>query len=558
MVVLLAALFMSLGLINLDFGPNWWRGQRLRLAVGVPLLLAYAYVEMPPLVFPQAISLLLLTLVPNAVFSTLVAARAAIAARRVVSIRPPSILPYAIAVLAVGAFAGALAVAPILDASGLRDVPVVAFSKDAPPSADLHHLRIVPEESAIFAGEKVIGQLGTYYRVGNYNIQVERGRLVWVAPLEFQGLVQWLSRGTSPGVIVVSAESPEAPSELRQRAPMRYIPSALLNDNLYRHVYFRYGTEQILETTLQLDDQGNPQYLCTLGRPTIGWSGQKVTAVVIVDPATGEMRRVPRADFGSLPHWVSRVYPPDLALEYNEWFGLYVHGWWNAQVAKRDVHVPARDEVFGLLASADLFAWFVDHTSPTATNQSMTGFTYMDTVTGKMTYYTASGGQFDSVGAEQAVASNPLVRQGRLLPTQPILYYVYGQNTWVVPLVADTGKYQTLALVEAQNGRVVVGNAGVPSPQDDAFAQYRAMLGEAPAGGVSQSASYAGVVDRIATGGGSVYFTLRGSGRIFTLPSFDDPHALLAHSGDAVQFEAAPDAAGRLVVRAFRDRSLAP
>ncbi len=558
MVVLLCAAFMSLGLVNFDFRRNWWAGQWLRLAIGVPVLLVYAYVAMPPLVFPQAMSLLLLTLVPNAVFSTLVAARAAIAARRVVSIRPPSILPYAIAVLAVGAFAGALAVAPILDASGLRDVPVVALSKDAPPSADLHHLRIVPEESAIFAGEKVIGQLGTYYRVGNYNIQVERGRLVWVAPLEFQGLVQWLSRGTSPGVIVVSAESPEAPSELRQRAPMRYIPSALLNDNLYRHVYFRYGTEQILETTLQLDDQGNPQYLCTLGRPTIGWSGQRVTAVVIVDPATGEMRRVPRADFGGLPHWVSRVYPPDLALEYNEWFGLYVHGWWNAQIAKRDVHVPARDEVFGLLASADLFAWFVDHTSPTATNQSMTGFTYMDTVTGKMTYYTASGGQFDSVGAEQAVASNPLVRQGRLLPTQPILYYVFGQNTWVVPLVADTGKYQTLALVEAQNGRVVVGNAGVPSPQDDAFSQYRAMLGEVPAGGVSQSSSYAGVVDRIATGGGSVYFTLRGSGRIFTLPSFDDPHALLAHGGDAVQFEAAPDAAGRLVVHAFRDRSLAP
>ncbi len=66
-------------------------------------------------------------------------------------------------------------------------------------------------------------------------------------------------RGTSPGVIVVSAENPEAPSELRQRAPMRYIPSALLNDNLYRHVYLRYGTEQILETTLQLDDQGNPK-----------------------------------------------------------------------------------------------------------------------------------------------------------------------------------------------------------------------------------------------------------------------------------------------------------
>ena len=168
-------------------------------------------------------------------------------------------------------------------------------STSLPPSADVAHVRVVPQESAFFAGNKVVGQLGAYYRVGDFNVQVESRRLVWVAPLEFHGFVQWLSRRTSPGVIVVSAENPDAQPELRERAPMRYIPSALFNENLYRHVYMTYGTEQILETTLQLDDAGNPQYLSTLGRPTIGWSGTKVTGVAIVDPASGTMRRVDRA-----------------------------------------------------------------------------------------------------------------------------------------------------------------------------------------------------------------------------------------------------------------------
>jgi hypothetical protein len=558
MVVLLCAAFISLGLVNLDFSRNWWRGQRYRLAIGVPLVLVYVYVTMPPLVMPQAFVLLLLTLVPNVVLTALIAARMAIVSRRVVSIRRPALVPYLAALGAVALFAAILEISPVVDATGLRDVPQVAFSDAAPPPADMRHLRVVPEESAVFAGEKVIGQLGTYYSVGTYNVQVERGRLVWVAPLEFQGIIQWLSRGTSPGVIVVSAENPDAPPELRQRSAMRYIPSARLNYNLYRHVYFRYGTEQILETTLQLDDQGDPQYLCTLGRPTIGWSGQKVTAVVIVDPATGAMQRVARADFATLPHWVSRVYPTDLALDYNEWFGLYVHGWWNAQLAKRDVHVPARDEVFGLLATADHFVWFVDHTSPTATNQSMTGYTYMDTVDGGITYYTASGGQFDSMGAEQAVASNPTVRQGRLVPTQPILYNVYGQATWIVPLVADTGKYQSLALVQAANGRVVVGNAAAASPRDDAFAQYRAILGGAIPGGAGSQADFSGVIDRIATAGASVYFTLRGDRRIYVVGAGDDPRVLLARAGDRVAFHAAPDEAGRFAVSGFRDGSLAP
>ena len=559
MVIFAAAAFLSLGLLNFDFGPGWWRGQLRRLTVGVPIVLVYAYLEMPALVFPQAMTLLLLTLIPNAVYSMLLAARTAIVARRIVSIRRPPLAPYLLAPVALALFAGILAIAPVVDASGLRDIVDVSTSNTLPPSANLAHIRVVPEESAIFAGNKVVGQLGAYYQVGQFNVQVERGHLVWVAPLEFQGLVQWLSRRTSPGVIVVSAENPDASAELRQRSPMRYIPSAPVNDNLYRHVYMTYGFEQILETTLQLDDKGDPQYLATLGRPTIGWSGQKVTGVVIVDPATGAMQRYARADFDKLPHWVSRVYPDQLALEYNEWFGKYVHGMWNFLFAKRDVHVPARPEVFGLLA--DRFVWFVDHTSP-ASDQSMTGFTYMDTVTGKTTYYTSSGGEFNSRGAEDAVASNPIVRQGKLVPTQPILYNAFQQNTWVVPLVApDTGKYQTLALVQAKNGRVVVGSTSSSSPQNDAFAQYAAVLGASASVDESGGAErrFEGQIERIAAGpGDSIYFTLRGSRQIFGIDGATAP-ALLARSGDRVSFRAAPARDGSISkARDFQDAALAP
>lgn len=573
MVILAVVAFMSLGLINADFGPNWWRGQVVRLGAGLPILSAYAYLEMPALVFPQALTLLLLTLIPNAVYSLLLAARSAFFARRIVSIRRTPALPYLVALAAVALFAAILVIAPIVDASGLRDVVDVRISNTLPPSANLAHVRVVPEESAIFAGNKVVGQLGTYYRVGDFNVQVERGRapgdekLVWVAPLEFHGIVQWLSRRTSPGVIVVSAENPDAPAELRQRAPMRFIPSAPLNDNLYRHVYLSYGFQQILETTLQLDDRGDPQYLATLGRPTIGWSGQKVTGVVIVDAATGAMRHYRRGEFDRLPRWVSRVYPPQVALDYNRWFGKFVHGMWNYLLAKRDVHVPARNEVFGLLAG-DRFVWFVDHTSP-ASDQSMTGFTYMDTVGGNLTYYTSSGGEFNSRGAEDAVASNPIVRQGKLVPTQPLLYNAYQQNTWVVPLVApDTGKYQTLALVQAANGRVVLGSAASSSPQNDAFARYTALLGVVPGGGRSASASsvaeqsagieraFGGVIERIApASGGSVYFTLRGMRQIFAADA-SDPKALLARSGDRVRFRSSPSGGKVASVLDFRDETL--
>ena len=554
MIWLFGTAFLSLGLINLDFARGWWRGQLRRLAVGIPLVGIYCYVTLPPLVFPQALSLLLITLIPNVAITFATAARTMVISRRIVSLRRTPVWPLIVAIGAIGVFALVLFVAPVVDASGLRDLTGAVTSASGVPATDPHHVRVVPEESAIFAGEKVVGQLGAYYRVGTYNVQSDNGRLVWVAPLDFQGGVQWLARRTSPGVVIVDAENPDAPAELRARTALRYIPSALFNDNLRRHVWLKYGTELLLEETLQIDDAGNPRYLVSLGRPTVGWSGERVTAIVIVDPVTGAMERIPRDQFERLPKWVSRVYPPDLALDYNDWFGRYVHGWWNAQITKRDVHLPARDEVFGVLLADGRFVWFVDHTSPNRTDASMTGFTYMDSRTGAMTYYTSSGGEYNSEAAEDAVGGNPIVKQGRLVPTQPVLYNLFKQNTWVVPAVADNGKFQTLALLQAAGGHVVVGATGASSPAQDAFASYSAFLGDNSTGGTSPKIS--GTIDRFAYANGRAWFTLRGKRDIYTIVDPTGPDVLLARSGDMVTFETTSDEGGGKLVRGFTDTTL--
>ena len=556
MIWLLATVFLCLGLVNLDFSRGWWGGQLRRLAVGVPLIGLYCYSELPPLVFPQCISLLLITLVPNVVITSLAAARTMVVARRIVSLRRTPVWPLVLAIGGIGAFALALFVAPVVDASGLRDLTGATTSTSGAPAADPRHVRVVPEESATFAGEKVVGQLGAYYRVGTYSVQSDNGRLVWVAPLDFQGAVQWFSRRTSPGVVIVDAENPDAPAELRSREPLRYVPSALLNDNLRRHVWLRYGTELLLEETMQLDAQGNPRYLVTLGRPTVGWSGEKVTAVVIVDPATGAMERIPRGQFDKLPTWVSRVYPPDVVVEYNDWFGRYVHGWWNAVITKRDVHLPARSDVFGILLADGRFVWFVDHTSPSRTDKSMTGFTYTDSRTGAMVYYTSSGGEYNSMAAEDAVGGNPIIKQGRLIPTQPVLYALFGQNTWVVPAVADNGKFQTLALVQAAGGHVVVGNSSAASPAQDAFASYRAFLGDRTSG-TAEASHVSGTIDRYAYANGRVWFTLRERRAVYTMVDPAGADALLARPGDHVKFETTQDESGAQLVRTFTDTSLA-
>ena len=285
MVVLLCAAFISLGLVNLDFSREWWRDNATGSSSAFRSCWSTSTWRCRRWSSPSD----RLTVVdPDA------ERRVHGADRRPDGDRvPPGRVDQATGgrpvLAALGgrrAVRGALEVSPVVDASGLRDVPEVAYSDSAPPPADMRHLRVVPEESAIFAGEKVIGQLGTYYSVGTYNVQVERGRLVWVAPLDFQGVVQWLRRGTSPGVIVVSAENPDARPNCGsarrcatspRRAELQPLPARLLP--------VRHRADS--RDDAAAGRPGRSQYLCTLGRPTIGWSGEKVTAVVIVDPATG-------------------------------------------------------------------------------------------------------------------------------------------------------------------------------------------------------------------------------------------------------------------------------
>ena len=118
MIWLLGTVFLSLGLVNLDFSRGWGRGQLRRLAVGVPLAGAYCYMVLPPLVFPQAFSLLLLTLVPNVLVTSLTAARTMVISRHIVSLRRTPVWPLVVAIVVVGLFALVLFVAPIVDASG--------------------------------------------------------------------------------------------------------------------------------------------------------------------------------------------------------------------------------------------------------------------------------------------------------------------------------------------------------------------------------------------------------------------------------------------------------
>ncbi|HLD21261.1 MAG TPA: hypothetical protein VJB64_04150, partial [Patescibacteria group bacterium] len=205
------------------------------------------------------------------------------------------------------------------------------------------HIRMVSEEQAIWLAQKALGQssdmgLGSRFRIIEITIQKVKDRLVWVAPLEFQDFRAWEASGTSPGYVTVDAEDPNKPAELHDGFSLRYMQNAYYEFYLERHVYEHgYRFKGTTDYTFEIDDEGKPFMVVTVYEPTIGYKGEQVTEVLVVDPQTGDMvSYAPKL----APEWIDRIIPSTFAKERLVDYGEFVHGWKNSWWGEKDVNVP--------------------------------------------------------------------------------------------------------------------------------------------------------------------------------------------------------------------------
>lgn len=254
----------------------------------------------------------------------------------------------------------------------LRDIPRVKTSDKLIEAIDVKHIRLVPQESAEWLGHQTIGQgnlnLGSLFQLGGYVIQRVNGVLYWVAPLEYRGFFQWVRADCSPGFVMVNVEDPSEPARLVLNHKMKYMTSGYFGDNIDRYLYFNgYAGYRRTEISFEVDDNLKPYRVVSLTVPTVGFTGDKVTGVVLVDPETGEMKHY---NVKETPNWVDRVVPEKLTKNYNIWWGEYVHGFWNTQFSNRDMHtvtsVEGIQNIFLVYGDDEHPKWFAGHTSPSS------------------------------------------------------------------------------------------------------------------------------------------------------------------------------------------------
>src|SRR5690242_2058759 len=199
------------------------------------------------------------------------------------------------------------------NAKALAHIPTVVKEPSSTPlpPTDVNHIVLVTQGVASYLGQQVLagnGQnLGSIYHTNpeEYTLQSVKGHLYWIAPLVYNNVWANIGRWETPGYVQVDAEDPNTPPQLKTGFHLRYLPAAILNQDLLRHVYLSgYSNGDLADPTLEVNDDGTPYFTISLMQPTRGFTGDVVTRVLLVDPKTGAITNYKPQD---VPSWVDRI-----------------------------------------------------------------------------------------------------------------------------------------------------------------------------------------------------------------------------------------------------------
>ncbi len=352
------------------------------------------------------------------------------------------------------------------NAKALASIPnvTIASSPTLPPT-DPNHIVLVSPSVASYKGQQVLGSngqnLGSSYSIdpATYTLQSIRKHLYYVAPLEYNNIFVNLSNNNTPGFVIVDAENPQAVPQLctntshdvlcpTNGASLAYLPGALLNQDLIRHVYlsgYTYG--ELVDPTLELDDSFHPYWTISLLQPSRGYTGETLNQVLIIDGHTGDITTFRPQN---VPVWVDRVMPADTVVEYLSWWGLYhAAPWFNPSGAGQQSTAESPQLLYN---TVDNPVWLIPMTSSSTNDNSSTGVFLFNTHENKATFYPLAGLGIGTNVSSTIQSTRSNIRSYGVDSVQ--LYQIYNTPTWVAIFVqtTDSGSiFQAVGMVDARN-----------------------------------------------------------------------------------------------------------
>lgn len=342
------------------------------------------------------------------------------------------------------------------------------FTEDIEQSDQVTDIALMDTESARIFGNRKIGSLSDV--VSQYEIEADytqisiKGQPMKVSGLKYASFFKWWNNRNSgvPGYVQVNPVNSEA-KYVKLTKPMKYVPSAYFNYNLQRHVQLTYPTKIISGYKFEVDDDGNPYYICPTMTARVGlFGGIDVNGVIICDPIDGECKYYA---IGDCPSWVDSVYDGHLLTKKYNWHGMLSGGYINSIIGQKGCKQATDD--FGYKIIGD-DVWVYTGVTSANGDQSNIGFVMMNQRTSEARYYQVSGAEEHSAMS----AAEGEVQEKGYMASFPSLINVSGTPTYIMVLKDAGGLVKLYAMVNVEQYNIVA----TATSQTKVFEEYKTLL----------------------------------------------------------------------------------
>lgn len=354
--------------------------------------------------------------------------------------------------------------------SSLIDIKDTKFENIIKPTDTITDVALMDTDSAKVVGQRAIGALSDV--VSQYEISEEysqialKGEPMKVASLEYAGFFKWFNNRKDgiPGYVLVDAVDFEA-DYVKLEKPIKYTPSGWFNDNLERHMRFKYPTAIFEGYYFELDEEGKPYYICPTMTAKVGmFAGYDVNGVVICDPCTGDCVKY---DLDKVPNWVDRVYDGNLIQQKYNWYGELSDGFWNSIIGQKDCKKATEDYGYKVM---DNDVWIYTGVTSVIDDSSNIGFVMVNARTGKASYFNVAGAEeFSAMEAAEGQVQN--LGYDAAFPS---LINIDGRPTYFMVLKDKGSLVKQYALVDVKKYSIVATG----TTQKDTLNTYRKLLKE--------------------------------------------------------------------------------
>ena len=322
--------------------------------------------------------------------------------------------------------------------------------------------------SAKKLGNRKLGELAdmvSQFEVADDYTQINfKGRPVRVTPLRYGDIIKWFNNRADglPAYLVIDMVTQNVEVH-RLEDGIRYTTAEHFGRNLYRYLRFHYPTYLFDEPAFEIDEQGNPYWVCPRISRTIGlFGGTDIIGAVLVDAVSGECAYY---EVDDVPQWVDHVYTANLIIQQYDYHGTYVNGFLNSLFGQRDVTVTT--DGYNYIAIGDDVYMYTGITS-VVSDESNIGFILSNQRTKETRFYSVAGAEeYSAMDSAQGQ-----VQQMKYEATFPLLLNISDQPTYFMALKDAAGLVKMYAMVNVSQYQIVATGNTVAECESN----YRVML----------------------------------------------------------------------------------